>query len=134
MGHSTPRFWAGRRVLVTAAGSPLGRELIAELLARGASVVALLGRTDSLGTMSRQVTAVRGRADDHARLTTTLVLHDVQVVFHLATFGLPAVRLAARMAGVLAVVAPPVASTNPVGDLLWRAEALAVPSVHAAAA
>lgn len=133
MGHSTPRFWAGRRVLVTAAGSPLGRHLVAELLARGAAVVALLGRADSLGDLSQQVATARGRADDHPRLTTTLVLHDVQTVFHLAATGLPAVRLAARLAGGVPVVVPPVASTDLVGDLLWRAEALAAPAARAAA-
>lgn len=118
-------FWTGRRVLVTAAGSPLGRDLVAELQARGAAVVALLGRGETLGPPAGQAAVVRGRADDRSRLTTAFVLHDVQTVFHTAAYGLAAVQAAARLAGGVPVVVPPVASTDLVGDLLWRAEALA---------
>jgi NAD(P)-dependent dehydrogenase (short-subunit alcohol dehydrogenase family) len=130
MGQPLPAFWAGRRVLVTGAALPLGRELVNELTARGAGVVALLGRTEALG---RPVTVARGRPDDTARLTTTLVLHDIETVFHLAPAGLPAVRLAARLAGGVSVVVPPAASLDVIADLLWRAEALASPAAHAAA-
>lgn len=129
MGQPLPAFWAGRRVLVTGAASPPGVELVDELLARGAGIVALLGRGESL---NRRVTVARGRADDTARLTTTLVLHDIAAVFHLAPVGLPAVRLAARLAGGVSVVVPPAASLDVVADLLWRAEALAAPAARAA--
>jgi NAD(P)-dependent dehydrogenase (short-subunit alcohol dehydrogenase family) len=132
MGDSAATFWAGRRVLVTAAGSPLGRDLLAELQARSAAVVALLGRGETLGDSAGRVAVVRGRADDHARLTTALVLHDIQTVFHLAAGGLSAVRSAARLAGGVPVVIPPIASTDLVGDLIWRAEALAPAARRAA--
>ena len=132
MGRSTPSFWTGRQVFVTAAASPLGRELVGDLLARRAGVVVLLGRTDTLCDLGRTVAIVRGRADDHSRLTTAFVLHDIRIVFHLADTGLAAVRTAARLAGVTVVV-PPVASTDPVGDLLWRAETLALPAARLAA-
>ena len=133
MSQPAPPFWPGRRVLVTAAASPLGRDLLAELLDRGAGVVALLGRTDSLGELAPRVAVARGRADDPTRLTTTLVLHDIATVFHLAATGLAAVQAAARLAGGVPVVVPPVASLDAVADLLWRAEALAAPAAHAAA-
>lgn len=120
MGRATPPFWAGRRVFVTGAATPAGRELVDALLARRAAVVALVGRNESL---DRPVAVVRGRADDHARLTTALVLHDIDTVVHLA--GGRAMLSAARLAGGLPVAVPPVASTDPVADLLWRAEALA---------
>ena len=133
MGQPTPPFWPGRRVLVTAAASPLGRDLLAELLDRGAGVVALLGRTDSLGELAPRVAVARGRANDPTRLTTTLVLHDIATVFHLAGAGLAAVQAAARLAGGVPVVVPPAAALDAVADLIWRAEALAAPAARAAA-
>lgn len=133
MGQPTTPFWPGRRVLVTGAASPLGRDLLADLLDRGASVVALLGRLDSLGDLTPRVAVTRGRADDPTRLTTTLVLHDIATVFHLADAGLAAVRAAARVAGGVPVVVPPVASLDVVADMIGRAEALAAPAARAAA-
>lgn len=133
MGQPTPSFWPGRRVLVTGAASPLGRDLIDELLGRRAAVVALLGRSDGLGELANRVAIARGRADDPTRLTTTLVLHDIATIFHLAATGLTAVQAAARLAGGVPVVVPPVASLDAVADLIWRAEALAAPAARAAA-
>jgi hypothetical protein len=130
MGDFPSRFWAGRPVLVTAAGTPLGHDLLAELLIRRAAVVALVGRGEMIGPHAGRVAVVRGRPDDPARLTTALVLHDIRTVFHLASAGLAAVRAALRTAGGELVLPP--AAPVVVAVLIRRAESLATPAARAA--
>lgn len=95
MGHSTPTFWAGRRVFVTGCTGFLGGWVVRELVARGAAVTGLVRNTpdrDSLfvrGRLFDRVSVVRGRVEDAARLMTALALHEPQTVLHLAA---PTVR------------------------------------------
>lgn len=95
MGHSADTFWPGRRVLVTGGTGFLGGWVVRELLARRATVVALVRGTpdrDSRFVRDRlfeRVQVVRGRVEDLSRLTTALALHGTETVLHLAA---PTVR------------------------------------------
>lgn len=84
----TNQFWQSRSVLVTGATGLLGSWLVPALVARGASVVALVrdGTPRSLlvrdGWLNR-VNSVRGALTDDGLLRRAMAEYNVQTVFHL---------------------------------------------------
>ncbi|MEK7767192.1 MAG: GDP-mannose 4,6-dehydratase, partial [bacterium] len=82
-------FWRHRPVFVTGATGLLGSWLTEALLARGASVVALVrdlvpkSRLRQSG-MESQVTVVRGAVEDGMVLERAINEYEIQTVFHLA--------------------------------------------------
>ncbi len=80
--------WAGRSVFVTGATGLLGSWLVAELVRRGASVVALI-RDHVPGSIliregwAKKVTAVNGSLTDERLMRRTMAEYSVQTVFHL---------------------------------------------------
>ena len=88
-GSMMEEFWTNRSVLVTGASGFFGGWLVRELLNRDANVVALVrrNRADSqllLAGYDKRVTVVTGEVYDKHLLETTLVGHDVDVIFHAA--------------------------------------------------
>ena len=85
----TKQFWEGRKVFVTGATGLLGGWLTAELLARGADVIALV-RDRQLHCMfhrdglNQRVTTVQGTIEDGDAMRRILAEYEVQSVFHLA--------------------------------------------------
>jgi CDP-glucose 4,6-dehydratase len=81
-------FWQGRNVFVTGATGLLGSHLAEELLARGATVVALVrdwvpdSRAVSSGVLPKCVT-VRGELQDHDLLLRALNEYEIDSVFHI---------------------------------------------------
>jgi CDP-glucose 4,6-dehydratase len=81
-------FWQGRNVFVTGATGLLGSHLAEELLARGATVVALVrdwvpdSRAVSAGVLPKCVT-VRGELQDHDLLLRALNEYEIDTVFHI---------------------------------------------------
>lgn len=82
-------FWRDRNVFVTGATGLLGSWLVAELVARGARVVALVRDRVPFSLLyarglDRQICSVDGEVGDYATLERTLAEYEVEVVFHLA--------------------------------------------------
>jgi CDP-glucose 4,6-dehydratase len=80
--------WDGRRVLVTGATGMVGSWLVKELLAEGASVVALVLDADPQSELLRsgdieRCTVVNGALEDFATLERAVSLHEPDTVFHL---------------------------------------------------
>ncbi len=80
--------YAGRTVFVTGASGIVGSWLVRNLLAGGASVIALLRDDDPRSELVRsgdvrRVAGVNGSLEDAALLERTLVKYEVDVVFHL---------------------------------------------------
>lgn len=80
--------WRGRNVLVTGATGIVGSWLVKELLARGASVIALVQDADPQSELyrsgdARAVTVVNGALEDFGALERAITRHDVERVFHL---------------------------------------------------
>ena len=80
--------WAGRRVLVTGATGIIGSHLVAELLARGAYVVALVRDTDPQSELVRsgnlaRVAVVNGMLEDFWTVERAISLHEADTVIHL---------------------------------------------------
>jgi CDP-glucose 4,6-dehydratase len=82
------RFWADRRVLVTGATGIVGSWVVAELVARGAEVVAFVldinpqSELYRSGTVQR-VNVVNGRLEDFSALERAIVSYETETVFHL---------------------------------------------------
>ena len=71
-------YWRGRKVFVTGGQGMLGAWLIKELLARGASVVALLRAQNALSELNRsgdvlRVSVVPGVIEDFTVLELSLI-------------------------------------------------------------
>jgi len=85
---SAPRYWASRRVLVTGATGIVGSWLCQALLARGASVVALVLDDDPQSRFYSDAVAgacsiVRGNLADFADCMRAINSYECEVVFHL---------------------------------------------------
>ena len=81
--------WSGRRVLVTGCTGFLGGWTVRDLLARGAAVVGLVRDRAAAGRFARhglagRVYPVHGRIENTFRLHSSLAVHEVSAVFHLA--------------------------------------------------
>lgn len=81
-------FWKARRVFVTGATGMIGSWLVKELLAQGASVVALVQDADPQSELYRsgdirRVTVVNGALMDFWTLERAINQHEVDTVFHL---------------------------------------------------
>lgn len=81
-------FWRDRRVLVTGATGIVGSWLVKELLAREASVVALVRDADPRSELFRsgdvrRVSVVNGRLEDFRSVERAVNEHEVEAVFHL---------------------------------------------------
>lgn len=80
--------WSNIPVLVTGATGIVGSWLCAELLKRGAHVVALIKDIDPQSELIRtknlrRITVVNGRLEDYWTVESAINQHDIQVVFHL---------------------------------------------------
>ncbi len=85
----TSDFWAGRRVFVTGATGIVGGWLVKDLLAAGASVVALVRDPDPQAEFYRsgdyrRTAIVHGRLEDFWTLERAINEHEIETVFHLA--------------------------------------------------
>lgn len=84
----TASFWAGKKAFVTGATGLLGSHLSEELLARGATVVALVrdwvpdSRAVSSDILSRCI-MVRGELQDHDLLHRAINEYEIDSVFHI---------------------------------------------------
>jgi CDP-glucose 4,6-dehydratase len=81
-------FWQSRRVFVTGATGLVGSWLIKELLAQGASVVALVRDADPQSELLRsndiqKISVVNGRLEDYFTLERAINENQVDTVFHL---------------------------------------------------
>jgi CDP-glucose 4,6-dehydratase len=81
-------FWRGRRVFVTGATGIVGSWLVKDLLALGASVVALVRHDDPQSELFRsgdihRVSVVTGCLEDFWTLEQAISGHEAQTVFHL---------------------------------------------------
>src|SRR6476469_4883374 len=84
--------WQDRWVLVTGCTGFLGGAVMRELLSRGARVVGLVRDRGRAAEFAREIASghvqiVQGRVEDAARLHSTMVVHEVSAVFHLAGSG-----------------------------------------------
>lgn len=80
--------WTGRRVFVTGATGVVGAWLVKELLARGASVVALVQDADPQSELYRsgdiqRISVVNGALEDFGTLERAVNLHEIDTVLHL---------------------------------------------------
>ncbi|TAJ10886.1 MAG: NAD-dependent epimerase/dehydratase family protein [Nitrospirae bacterium] len=80
--------WTGRRVFVTGATGVVGAWLVKELLARGASVVALVQDADPQSELYRsgdiqRISVVNGALEEFGTLERAINLHEIDTVFHL---------------------------------------------------
>lgn len=80
--------WTGRRVLVTGATGMVGSWLVKDLLARDATVVALVLDLDPQSELVRsgdvkRVSVVNGALEQIEALERAVLLHEVDTVFHL---------------------------------------------------
>lgn len=80
--------WAARRVLVTGATGLVGSWLVQALLARGATVVALIQDASPQSELfrsgaARRIHHVHGALEDYPAVERALLLHEVDTVFHL---------------------------------------------------
>jgi CDP-glucose 4,6-dehydratase len=85
---SNPDYWSGRNVFVTGATGIVGSWLINELLAVGASVVALVRDADPQSELFRsrdieRVSVVTGALEDAGTLARAINTHEIEIVFHL---------------------------------------------------
>jgi CDP-glucose 4,6-dehydratase len=85
----TTNFWQNRRVFVTGATGIVGSWLVKDLLALGASVVALVRDSDPQSEFFRsgdykRTFMVNGRLEDFSTLERAINEHEVDAVFHLA--------------------------------------------------
>lgn len=81
--------WIGRRVFVTGATGVVGAWLVKELLARGASVVALVQDADPQSELYRsgdiqRISVVNGALEEFRTLERAINLHEIDTVLHLA--------------------------------------------------
>ena len=82
-------FWRGRRVFVTGATGIVGSWLVKDLLAWGASVVALVRDADPQSEFYRsgdyrRTFVVNGRLEDFTALERAINEYEIEAVFHLA--------------------------------------------------
>src|SRR3712207_2596235 len=82
-------FWVGRRVFVTGATGIVGVWLVRDLLAHGASVVALVRDADPQAEFFRsgeyrRASLVYGQLEDFWTLERAINEHEIDTVFHLA--------------------------------------------------
>lgn len=81
-------YWSNTPVLVTGATGIVGSWLCAELLKRGASIIALIKDADPQSELIRtgninRLTVVNGNLEDYWTVESAINQHDIQVVFHL---------------------------------------------------
>ena len=81
-------YWSNTPVLVTGATGIVGSWLCAELLKRGASIIALIKDADPQSELIRtgninRLTVVNGNLEDFWTVERAINEHDIQVVFHL---------------------------------------------------
>ena len=81
--------WTDRRVLVTGATGLLGRWLTADLVQRGADVIAIARDEIAASPLDEEplrdrVTRVRGAVEDLELMTRVVNEYEIEVVFHLA--------------------------------------------------
>ena len=85
---SNPRFWQGRRVLVTGPNGFIPAHLIETLLGNGAQVVGFdrspKGALDLHPGLRERITLVLGDLTDQPKLEALLSEHQIQSLFHLA--------------------------------------------------
>ncbi|HWB87520.1 MAG TPA: GDP-mannose 4,6-dehydratase [Bryobacteraceae bacterium] len=89
MGVNEHSFWQDRSVFVTGATGLLGSWLVTELVAQGASVVALIRDRIPFSLLyanglNQKIASVSGDIQDYMLLERTLAEYEVSVVFHLA--------------------------------------------------
>ena len=85
---TTPRFWSGRRVLVTGATGMVGSWLTRSLLDAGAYVVAFVLDPDPQTELYRsgdvdETVVVAGALEDLRALERAITVHEIDTVFHL---------------------------------------------------
>lgn len=85
---SSDQFWKGCRVLVTGATGMVGSWLVKELLAREASIVALVRDNDPQTELFRSgdirhVVVVNGILEDFWTLERAINQYEIEIVFHL---------------------------------------------------
>ncbi|MCS5614113.1 MAG: GDP-mannose 4,6-dehydratase, partial [Candidatus Poribacteria bacterium] len=81
-------YWSNTPVLITGATGIVGSWLCAELLKRGASIIALIKDADPQSELIRtgninHLTVVNGNLEDYWTVESAINQHDIQVVFHL---------------------------------------------------
>ena len=86
--HMSRAIWSSRRVLITGATGMVGSWLVKELLNEQAYIVALVFDADPQSELYRssdvtRVSVVSGRLQDIETLERTIVLHEIDTVFHL---------------------------------------------------
>ncbi len=121
--HNSP--WRGRRVLVTGCTGFLGSAVTRELLDRGAVVVGLVrGRPAGVEfareRQAKQFNVVHGIVEDAIRLHSTMAVHEISAVFHLASSepsGNDRGTAAVLRAAALAHGSVPVVTAKPAGQL-----------------
>ena len=96
---SSSAFWRNRKVFVTGATGIVGAWLVKDLLAAGATVVALVRDTDPQSEFYRsgsylQTFVVNGKLEDFTALERAINEHEIDTVFHLA--AQPIVSVAQR--------------------------------------
>ena len=118
-------LWHGRRVLVTGCTGLIGAAVTRELLNRGAAVVGLVRERRRAAPYARDISGgrfhiVHGRVEDAARLHSSMAIHEVSAVFHLATadpFGHDRGTTAILRATALYHPRVPVVVARPAGGL-----------------
>jgi len=87
------QFWHGRKVFVTGATGMIGSWLVKDLLARGASVVALVKDADPQSELYRsgdinRISIVNGALENFWVLERAMNEHETETVFHLGAQSL----------------------------------------------